>query len=259
MKKPPPLSSFLGSIFQTSRALQNRVMQSRALHRRALHRRALQNRVMPSLGSLAVGLAFLCTFGFTSSVQAQEEDPSTSEKPKTAKKASTESIILGGGCFWCVEAVFEELDGVLAAESGYEGGHVKNPTYRAVCEGTTGHAEVVKVIYDPKKISLEELLDWFWQAHDPTTLNRQGADRGTQYRSVIFYQNEEQRVAAIASKKKANESGMYKDPIVTEISAHTDFFLAEKHHQNYFALNPTAGYCRAVIQPKMNKLFKDKK
>lgn len=158
----------------------------------------------------------------------------------------------GAGCFWCVEAVFEQLDGVHAVESGYMGGAVEDPTYREVCSGTTGHAEITQIHYDPQVISYETLLDWLWRSHDPTSLNRQGADSGTQYRSAIFYHNEAQRVAAEASKAAAQKN--FTAPIVTEITAASTYYPAEDYHQDYYRLNPNAPYCRAVIQPKLEKL-----
>jgi peptide-methionine (S)-S-oxide reductase len=165
---------------------------------------------------------------------------------------NTDFIILGGGCFWCVEALYETLDGVIAVESGYAGGSVPNPTYREVCSGTTGHAEVIKVTFDPETIDLESLLGFFWQAHDPTTLNRQGADVGTQYRSIILYRNEEQKRAAEASMKAAQPQ--FSDPIVTEISGLETFYPAEDYHQDYYRNNKNAPYCRFVIAPKLKKL-----
>ena len=158
----------------------------------------------------------------------------------------------GAGCFWCVEAVFEQLDGVHAVESGYMGGAVEDPTYREVCSGTTGHAEITQIHYDPQVISYETLLDWLWRSHDPTTLNRQGADSGTQYRSAIFYHNEAQRVAAEASKAAAQKN--LTAPIVTEITAASTYYPAEDYHQDYYRLNPNAPYCQIVIRPKLEKL-----
>lgn len=165
---------------------------------------------------------------------------------------NTEKIILGGGCFWCVEAVFQRVEGVKAAVSGYMGGKVDNPTYREICNGTTGHAEVVEIEFDPSIVSLEDLLDLFWRAHDPTTLNRQGADVGTQYRSVIFYHDDEQN--KVAEESKASAQANFDDPIVTQISAATKFYKAEDYHQDYYDQNKNAGYCRVVIAPKLNKL-----
>ena len=165
-----------------------------------------------------------------------------------------ESTTLGGGCFWCLEAVFSRIEGVKSVTPGYAGGNSQNPTYEQVCTGETGHAEVVRIDYDPKKISYETLIDWFWRCHDPTTLNRQGGDIGTQYRSVVFYQNEVQKAVAQQSKKDADMSGMYEDQIVTEISALLEFFPAEDYHFDYYNKNPNAGYCSYIIRPKLAKL-----
>ena len=165
-----------------------------------------------------------------------------------------ESVTLGGGCFWCLEAVFSRLEGVKSVTPGYAGGNIQNPTYEHVCTGETGHAEVVKIDYDKKKINYETIIDWFWRCHDPTTLNRQGGDIGTQYRSVVFYQNEVQKVAAQQAKKDAGMSGMYEDQIVTEISALLEFFPAEDYHFDYYNKNPNAGYCSYIIRPKLAKL-----
>lgn len=173
----------------------------------------------------------------------------TSSNPSRALEVAT----LGAGCFWCVEAVFQQLAGVESIESGYSGGHVENPTYREVCEGDTGHAEVCRIQFDPQRIRFEELLEVFWQTHDPTTVNRQGADEGPQYRSVIFYHNDQQRKLAEEYKKKLDEAKVFDDPIVTEISPLTNYFKAEDYHQNYYRLNPNQGYCRLVIQPKVEK------
>ena len=158
----------------------------------------------------------------------------------------------GAGCFWCVEAVFEQLDGVHTVESGYMGGAVKDPTYREICSGKSGHAEVTQIHYDPKIVSYETLLDWLWRSHDPTTLNRQGADIGTQYRSAIFYHNDDQRKAAEASKVAAQKD--FAATIVTEITAATTYYPAEDYHQDYYRLNPNAPYCQIVIRPKLEKL-----
>lgn len=167
-----------------------------------------------------------------------------------------EVAILGAGCFWCIEAVFEELKGVNKVESGYMGGTVPNPTYQQICTGTTGHAEVAKIYFDPTVVSYKEVLEVFWKTHDPTTLNRQGADVGTQYRSAVFYLNDEQKETAEFYKKKLNDSGAFNGPIVTEIVAASTYYPAEDYHQNYYALNPNQGYCRFVIQPKLEKFRK---
>jgi peptide-methionine (S)-S-oxide reductase len=170
------------------------------------------------------------------------------------KPSTTEVATLGGGCFWCIEAVYERIDGVVSAVSGYAGGKVPNPTYQEVSTGATGHAEVVQIEYDPSRIPYEEILEVFWKAHDPTTLNRQGADVGTQYRSVIFTHNEEQKRIAEGSKQKLAASRKYRNPIVTEILPLQGFYPAEEYHQDYYDHNSTAGYCTFVIAPKLQKL-----
>jgi peptide-methionine (S)-S-oxide reductase len=167
---------------------------------------------------------------------------------------SLKSLIVGGGCFWCTEAAYEILPGVKAVVSGYAGGARPNPTYEQVCAGVSGHAEVVRVDYDPAKVTLDALLDYFWKIHDPTTLNRQGADEGTQYRSVIFYADAEQKAAAEASLARANPG--WGGNIVTQIVPLETFYEAEAYHQDYFRQNPQGGYCQAVIRPKVNKLHK---
>ncbi|MCB0497124.1 MAG: peptide-methionine (S)-S-oxide reductase MsrA [Cyclobacteriaceae bacterium] len=189
-------------------------------------------------------LVIILLLSFASMTNAQDQKP------------STEVAVFGEGCFWCTEAVFEELKGVISVESGYMGGKVANPSYQLVCTGTTGHAEVTKITFDPNVISFKELLEVFWKTHDPTTLNRQGADTGTQYRSAIFYMNEEQKELAEKYKKRLNESGAFNAPIVTEITKAGPFYPAEDYHQNYYSLNPNQGYCRYVIQPKVEKFRK---
>lgn len=178
------------------------------------------------------------------------------KKSKTAvidtKEATLETAIIGGGCFWCTEAVFEKVDGVKEAISGYAGGKIPNPTYKQICTGLTGHAEVIKIIYDPKIISFEKILNIFGDAHDPTTLNRQGADVGTQYRSTIMYLNSSQK--EIATKWKSSMSAKYVDPVVTEIVPAPTFYKAEEYHQDYYDRNPNQGYCNFVIRPKLKKL-----
>jgi peptide-methionine (S)-S-oxide reductase len=164
-----------------------------------------------------------------------------------------ETATLGAGCYWCIEAAYRQLDGVYSAVSGFTGGTIENPTYAQVCDGTTGHAEVVQVVFDPKKISYEKILSWFWELHDPTTLNRQGNDVGTQYRSAIFYHSEAQKKTAEASKAAAAPD--FKDPIVTEIVAAKTFYPAPQDHQNYYFDNKSKNpYCRFVIEPKLKKL-----
>lgn len=172
-----------------------------------------------------------------------------------------EVITLGGGCFWCIEAVFLRLDGVISAESGYSGGTIKNPAYREVCSGLTGHAEVVQVTFDKTKTNLAEVLQVFFTVHDPTTLNRQGADQGTQYRSAIFYRDEAQKAEAEAIIKDLNASGTWSDPIVTEVTPFKVFYKAEDYHQDYYNNNKSQGYCQIVVRPKVEKfekVFKDR-
>lgn len=179
-----------------------------------------------------------------------------------AKSASNlETITLGGGCYWCVEAVYENLDGVKSVVSGFSGGKVANPTYEDVCTGTTGHAEVVQVTYDKTKTDINEIFQVFFTVHDPTTLNRQGADVGTQYRSVIFYKTEEQKKAAQSIIAELNKAKVYNSPIVTKVEPFKVFYKAEDYHQNYYANNKNQPYCKMVIQPKIEKfekVFKDK-
>lgn len=168
-----------------------------------------------------------------------------------------DTATFGTGCFWCTEAIFEQLNGVLKVTSGYSGGQVPNPTYKQVCTGETGHAECVQVVYEPDKISYDELLEVFWQVHDPTTLNRQGADVGTQYRSAIFYHNEEQKEKALHYKEELNKSGAFSKPIVTEITPAVKFYPAEDYHQEYYQNNMNANpYCAVVIRPKLEKFQK---
>ena len=168
----------------------------------------------------------------------------------------TTKATFGGGCFWCTEAVFQQLKGVQSVVSGYSGGFVKNPSYHEVCTGTTGHAEAVQVTYDPSLVAYDELLEVFWKTHDPTTQDRQGNDYGPQYRSVIFYHSDEQKRLAEHYKQKLDASGVFPGPIVTEIVPFTEFYRAEAYHQNYFAQNPTQPYCQAIIGPKMEKMKK---
>jgi peptide-methionine (S)-S-oxide reductase len=182
--------------------------------------------------------------------------PGEEDVPQTAADVppKTQTATFGAGCFWCVEAVFELLDGVESVESGYCNGGIENPTYEQVCTGLTGHAEVTRLTYDPSVISFEELLEVFWNSHDPTTLNQQGGDRGTQYRSGVYYHTEEQKQLALAYKKQLNDEQVFDNPVVTEVVKADTFYPAEKYHQDYFTLNPTAGYCRAVINPKVDKV-----
>jgi peptide-methionine (S)-S-oxide reductase len=167
-----------------------------------------------------------------------------------------QTATLGGGCFWCLEAVYEQLEGVLEIESGYAGGAVANPTYQQVCTGTTGHAEVVRISFDPQEISYRELLEVFFSIHDPTTLNRQGADVGTQYRSVILYHDEDQKAIAEDVIREIEAADIWDNPIVTEVAPLADYYRAEDYHQEYFRRNPRQGYCRVIIAPKVAKFRK---
>lgn len=201
-----------------------------------------------------------CTLNSSSTTDIEVDKPSTIQ---TSMKSDTnlEEATFGAGCFWCVEAIFQSLEGVVKVESGYSGGHVDNPSYKDVCTGNTGHAEVIRIQFDPKVISYADLLEVLWETHDPTTLNRQGADAGTQYRSAIFYHSDEQKVIALASKQAAEESDLWNAPIVTEVSPLINYYSADQSHQNYYNDNTNQGYCRAVITPKMDKFkkrFRDK-
>jgi peptide-methionine (S)-S-oxide reductase len=178
-----------------------------------------------------------------------------------SNQKNMDTATFGAGCFWCVEAIFQEVEGVISVASGYEGGRIGNPTYKEVCSGLTGHAEVIQIIYDPAKVSYKDLLEVFWQVHDPTTKDRQGNDAGTQYRSVIFYHTEEQKALAEKYKKELDASGAWNKPVVTEISPATKFYKAEDYHQNYYKLNGSQPYCTFVVRPKIEKfrkVFKDK-
>lgn len=181
---------------------------------------------------------------------------SQTEGLKMETNIKSELATIGAGCFWCVEAIFQNLDGVSSVVSGYAGGRTENPTYQEVCSGETGHAEVCQLTFDPNKISFEDLLEVFWSIHDPTTLNRQGADIGTQYRSVIFYHSDKQKSSAERLKKVLDESGAFENKIVTEIVPAEKFYPAEDYHQNYFDENKSAPYCSFVIRPKLEK-FKE--
>lgn len=191
-------------------------------------------------------------------MEAKNNDKPTESTNDTT---TTDTITLGAGCFWCVEAIFDQLKGVEKVISGYAGGNIKNPSYKEVCTGRTGHAEVCQVIYNPEIITTEELLEVFWQTHDPTTLNKQGGDVGTQYRSAIFYHNDTQKQIAETYKQQLDSSDTFSNPIVTEITAFTNFYPAEDYHQDYFELNGEQPYCSAIIKPKVEKFkknFKDK-
>lgn len=184
----------------------------------------------------------------------------TSSMTLINEKTELDSIVLGGGCFWCVEAVFQRMVGVEKVVSGYTGGFIKNPGYKEICTGRTGHAEVVKIYYDKSKTSLEKIFSVFFAVHDPTTLNKQGADEGTQYRSAVFYTDEQQKNAALNAVKRVDESGEYENKVVTEISPLGVFYQAEDYHQNYYNQNKTQSYCQFVVKSKVDKfekLFKD--
>jgi len=210
-----------------------------------------------------ISLALVLGFSGSACVQKQEAalTGTNTSMDTTNTKPGLEVATFGNGCFWCTEAVFQNLKGVDKVESGYTGGKVKNPTYKEVCSGLTGHAEVIQIAYDPAQITYDELLEVFWKTHDPTTLNRQGADVGTQYRSAIFYHNDTQKQLAETYKDKLDKAGAFDNPIVTEITPAVTFYKAEDYHQNYYNLNGEAPYCSFVIRPKIdkvNKVFADK-
>lgn len=204
-------------------------------------------------------IALLCGIlmaGTSCGQKSKQPTAATTMAKETVNTGSQQVATFGSGCFWCTEAIFQNVDGVTKVESGYSGGKVKNPTYKEVCSGLTGHAEVIQLTYDPAIVTYDELLEIFWKTHDPTTLNRQGADEGTQYRSVIFYHNDEQKNLAESYKEKLDKSGAFDRNIVTEISPFTTFYKAEDYHQNYYNLNGNAPYCSFVIQPKVEKFKK---
>ncbi len=213
-----------------------------------------------SLASTVAAILFIGACGQNktnppSGKMSSENKEAEIKKPATAA-GNIDTVTLGAGCFWCVEAVFQRLNGVLSVKSGYSGGSVKNPSYKEVCGGETGHAEVCQIVYDKSKVSFDEVLEVFWKTHDPTTLNRQGNDFGTQYRSAVFYHNEEQKLIAEKYKKELNDAKVYPEPVVTEIKPFAVFYPAEDYHQNYYNLNGSQGYCRFVIQPKVEKFEK---
>ena len=215
---------------------------------------------MNSILKTSVLLSLFCT-QLTACAQDEHYQKSKTFKQMndtapTTNNHKIDTATFGAGCFWCTEAQFQQLKGVEKVESGFSGGHVKNPTYKEVCTGTTGHAEVCNIYYDPSKISFDELLAAFWTCHDPTQLNRQGNDVGTQYRSVIFYHNDEQKKKAEAYKKKLNEEKAYDNPVVTEVSPFTVFYKAEDYHQDYYNENGSQPYCMFVIKPKLDKFEK---
>ena len=215
-------------------------------------------------GCLTV-LSLVLTGCFPEQIAAANPGNKTKEVKAEAPKLKEgrELATLGAGCFWCIEAVMDQLEGVETCVSGYMGGKTENPTYKDICRGDTGHAEVVQILFDPEKISYDKLLSYFWKVHDPTTLNRQGNDVGTQYRSAIFYHSDEQKAKAEAQIKKVNESKVFKDPVVTEVSKVEKFYPAEDYHQNYYEKNKdnpngNIGYCRYMIAPKLDKLGLEK-
>ncbi|CAM3395979.1 peptide-methionine (S)-S-oxide reductase MsrA [Aquirufa ecclesiirivi] len=206
-------------------------------------------------------LGIVISFSHFSCGNATKDKINTKMTNTESSHAQLETITFGAGCFWCVEAVYQRVKGVQKVVSGYMGGKMKNPSYRDVCTGLTGHAEVCQLTYDPKVVSFETLLEVFWQTHDPTTLNRQGADVGTQYRSAIFYHTAAQKAAADQWKQNLNAKRVFPNPIVTEIVAESTFYPAEDYHQDYFNQNGEEPYCKIVIKPKMDKFlkaFKDK-
>lgn len=225
---------------------------------------------MKQLSQLKIAVTLVAAFFFISACGQNKitEKKSTMNTEPTNKNQSFETsennidtATFGAGCFWCVEAVFQRMDGVIKVKSGYTGGAIKNPTYKEVCSGLTGHAEVCEILYDKTKVSFDELLEVFWKTHDPTTPNQQGNDHGTQYRSAVFYHNDEQKQLAEKYKKELNASNAYPKPVVTEITPATTFYEAENYHQDYFNANGSQPYCKFVIQPKVDKfekIFKDK-
>ncbi len=208
-----------------------------------------------------IGCSLVAGFlaGIETRSHAQTRQPSPTAEPAPAPTAAPvplETATFGAGCFWCSEAVFQRLKGIHSVVSGYSGGHVKNPTYQQVSSGWTGHAEVIQLTFDPSQISYAQLLEVFWKTHDPTTLNRQGPDFGTQYRSVIFYHSPQQKQVAEETIAELNQAGIWKNPIVTQVVPVGSFFVAEDYHQSYFKKNPYQGYCQVVIAPKLSKFRK---
>ena len=209
----------------------------------------------------STGIFLLTFFSLTSCVENQSRNVATSNTERINYIGHMDTATFGTGCFWCTEAVFEQLEGVINVRSGYSGGTVPNPTYAEICTGTTGHAECCQVVFDPQKISFDDLLEVFWQTHDPTTLNRQGNDIGTQYRSVVFYHTQKQKTTTEAYIAELNKQHAYDSPIVTTLEEFSLFYAAENYHQEYYRNNNNAPYCRMVIKPKLDKfeqVFKDK-
>ena len=201
-----------------------------------------------------IGVLWMVEMQFSVANPLQNEGTSVDEKAKSDERTALATF--GGGCFWCTEAVFEQFDGVEKVVSGFAGGFLPDPTYKDICSGLTGHAEVVQVTYDPKKVSYPRLLEAFWQSHDPTTLNRQGNDVGPQYRSIILYHDQEQKKIAEDSIRKLDKAKIFRSPIVTEVAPLTTFYLAEQKHQNFYQANKGMRYCQAVIEPKLKKIRK---
>ena len=207
---------------------------------------------------------FMTALGQTKTIKTKSTmstETTTETNNNNQSSGQLDTATFGAGCFWCVEAVFQRMNGVESLKSGYMGGAVKNPSYKEVCSGLTGHAEVCEILYDKSKVSFDELLEVFWKTHDPTTVNQQGNDHGTQYRSAVFYHSNEQKQLAEKYKKQINDARLYPNPIVTEITAASTFYEADDYHQDYFNLNGSQPYCKFVIQPKVKKfekIFKDK-
>lgn len=198
----------------------------------------------------------LSFFTLTSCAERKSSQTMSLSDDRPTINTKTDTAVFGTGCFWCTEAVFQRLDGVLKVVSGYSGGHVNNPSYEEIGTGTTGHAEACKIVFDTSKISYDDLLEVFWKTHDPTTLNRQGNDVGPQYRSVVFFLDNEQKAKAEYYKEQLNKSGAFTNPVVTTIEPYKNFFSAENYHQNYYNNNPDQMYCRFVIRPKLEKFEK---
>ncbi len=206
---------------------------------------------------LILGLTPLSISGCAGSQNnLNDQQPMENKDNEQSSISETDTATFGSGCFWCTEAIFASLEGVISATSGYSGGNIKNPTYKQICSGTTGHAEVVQLVYDPELISFEVLLEAFWGSHDPTTLNRQGNDVGTQYRSVIFFHNTHQEELATKFKDELNREKVFPNPVITEISPFSEFYKAENYHQDYYEQNGNEPYCRLVIAPKLEKFRK---
>lgn len=201
-----------------------------------------------------IGVLLMIEMRFSVANPLQNEGTSVDEKAKSDERTALATF--GGGCFWCTEAVFEQFDGVEKVVSGFAGGFLPDPTYKDICSGLTGHAEVVQVTYDPKKVSYPRLLEAFWQSHDPTTLNRQGNDVGPQYRSIILYHDQEQKKNAEDSIRKLDKAKIFRSPIVTEVAPLTTFYLADQNHQNFYQANKGMRYCQAIIEPKLKKIRK---